>query len=118
MLAHTDCVHRHRRNYGQDMLIVAGSFIAEPGGREPFLTAVQPMVSATLDEAGCHEYAFTPDPNDDNRILLYELWEDQAALDAHFESAHMATWQDSPARRGIASASVKRYIISSVESLR
>lgn len=99
------------------MLIVAGSIIAEPGGREPFLTAVQPMVSATLNEAGCHEYAFTPDPNDDDRVLLYELWDDQAALDAHFASAHMAAWQKTRKGLAVTSASIKKYVISSVEEL-
>ena len=99
------------------MLIVAGSIIAEPGGREPFLAAVQPMVSATLDEPGCHEYAFTPDPNDDNRVLLYELWDDQAALDGHFASTHMAAWQETRKGLAVASASIKKYVISSVEEL-
>ena len=99
------------------MLIVAGSIIAEPGGREPFLTAVQPMVSATLNEAGCHEYAFTPDPNDDDRVLLYELWDDQAALDAHFASANMAAWQETRKGLAVTSASIKKYVISSVEEL-
>ena len=99
------------------MLIVAGSIIAEPGGREPFLTAVQPMVSATLNEAGCHEYAFTPDPNDDDRVLLYELWDDQAALDAHFASAHLAAWQETRKGLAVTSASIKKYVISSVEEL-
>jgi quinol monooxygenase YgiN len=99
------------------MLIVAGSIITEPGGREPFLIAVQPMMSATLDEPGCHEYAFTPDPNDDNRVLLYELWDDQAALDGHFASAHMAAWQETRKGLAVTGASIKKYVISSVEEL-
>ena len=99
------------------MLIVAGTIITEPRQREPFLTAVQDMISETLKEAGCHEYAFTPDPNDDDRLLLYELWESQSALDSHFASAHMAAWQTT--RRGLAvrSTSIKKYNISSVENL-
>lgn len=99
------------------MLIVAGSLVAEPGEREPFLNAVQPMVAATLEESGCHEYAFTPDPNDDNRVLLYELWDDQTALDGHFASAHMADWQETRKGLAVTSASIKKYIISSVEDL-
>jgi len=99
------------------MLIVAGSIIAEPGGRAPFLTAVQPMVSATLNEAGCREYAFTPDPNDDNRIMLYELWDNQESLDAHFASAHMAAWQEVRKDLALQSASIKKYNISTVEEL-
>ncbi|WP_394934948.1 putative quinol monooxygenase [uncultured Ilumatobacter sp.] len=117
MLAHEDYVQRGRRNYGQIMLIVAGSIITESGGRGPFFNAVQPMVSATREEPGCHEYAFTPDPTDDNRVLLYELWEDQAALDRHFSSAHMADWQKKRKSLAIARASIKKYTISSVADL-
>ena len=99
------------------MLIVAGTIHTEQGGREPFLSAVQAMVSATLDEAGCQEYAFTPDPNDDNRVMLYELWDDQAALDAHFASEHMAAWQETRKGLALTGASIKKYLISSVENL-
>lgn len=99
------------------MLIVAGSITAEPGGRDAFLTAVQPMVSATLEESGCHEYAFTPDPNDDSRVLLYELWDNQASLDSHFASAHMAAWQVTRKGLALTGSSIKKYNISSVEEL-
>lgn len=99
------------------MLIVAGTFTTEPGGRDPFLTAVQPMVAATLEEPGCHEYAFSPDPNDDQRILLYELWDDQAALDAHFASDHMAAWQARAKGLAVTSRSVHKYVIDSIEAL-
>ena len=99
------------------MLIVAGSIIAEPGEREAFLTAVQPMVTATLAEPGCREYAFSPDPNNDERIMLYELWDDQEALEAHFASAHMAEWQEIRGTLKLVSADIKKYIISEVGTL-
>lgn len=99
------------------MLIVAGTIIAESGERDAFLAAVQPMVSATLEEPGCQEYAFSPDPNDDNRIMLFELWDDQDALDGHFASAHMAAWREVQGTLKIASADIKKYIISGVGTL-
>ena len=76
------------------------------------------MVTATLDEPGCREYAFTSDPNDDDRLLLYELWDDQAALDAHFASAHMAAWLETRKGLAVAGSSIKKYNIASVENLR
>jgi len=99
------------------MLIVAGSIIAEPGERDTFLGAVQSMVSATLEEPGCQEYAFSPDPNDDNRVMLFELWDDQHALDGHFASAHMAQWQEVRGTLKVVSADIKKYIISEVGTL-
>ncbi len=96
------------------MLIVAGSITCEDDGREGFLEAVQSMVTATLTEPGCREYAFTPDPRDPNLIRLYELWDDQAALDAHFASDHMAQWQLDRVGLAVAGADIKKYTISAV----
>lgn len=99
------------------MLIIAGTITTAGNGRQQFLTAVQPMVAATLIEDGCHEYAFTPDPNDEHRILLSELWEDEKALDSHFASAHMAAWQHTRKTLPITGADLKKYTISKAEAL-
>jgi len=100
------------------MLIVAGSITTGDDGREQFLAAVRPMVSATRAELGCHEYAFTPDPDDPNRILLYELWDDQGALDDHFASEHMAQWQQDSKGLPVVGADIKKYTISAVGPVR
>lgn len=100
------------------MLIVAGSITTEDEGREVFLAAVAPMVAATLAEPGCREYAFTSDPNDAHRILLFELWDDQEALDGHFASAHMAQWQRDSKGLPVAGADIKKYTISGVGPVR
>lgn len=109
---------RTRKRYGRRMLIVAGSILTEDDGRDVFLTAVKPMVAATLEEPGCCEYAFTPDPNDPNRILLYELWDDQDALDGHFVSDHMAQWQQDSKGLPVVGADIKKYTISEVGPVR
>ena len=75
------------------------------------------MVAATLNETGCQEYVFSPDPNDDNRIMLYELWDDQAALDAHFASGHMAAWQATRKGLALVSSNINKYMIDSVAAL-
>ncbi|MDA8851847.1 antibiotic biosynthesis monooxygenase [Hyphomicrobiales bacterium] len=36
------------------------------------------------EEAGCISYCFAADPCVDNRIQVYELWEDEDSLVAHF----------------------------------
>ena len=104
--------------YGRRMLIVAGSITIEDGGRDAFLTAVKPMVAATHTESGCREYAFSPDPDDTNRVLLFELWDDQDALDAHFASEHMAEFQRASAGLPVTGMDIKKYTISDVGSVR
>lgn len=96
------------------MLIVAGSITTEDDGREAFLTAVVPMVTATLAEPGCNEYVFSADPLEPNRILLFELWDDQDALDTHFTSDHMAQWQRDRESLRVTGADIKKYTISEV----
>lgn len=99
------------------MLIIAGHILAGPGARESFLEAVQPMVSATLNERGCREYCFTADPNSDDRIMLYELWDDEASLAGHFASDHMAEWMRARTTLDVTSSDIKKYTISDVSSL-
>lgn len=99
------------------MLIVAGTFTIDADHRAEMLTAVRPMVAATLEEPGCQAYVFSPDAEDPGLVHLYELWDDQAALDSHFASAHMATWREASAKLPITSRNVAKYIISEVGTL-
>jgi quinol monooxygenase YgiN len=100
------------------MLIIAGSITTEDGDRDAFMTAVAPMVAATHTEPGCREYVFSPDPDDANRILLFEMWDDQEALDAHFVTEHMAAFQQSLANIAVTGMDVKKYTISDVGPVR
>lgn len=100
------------------MLIVAGSITTAPGGRDAFMAAVAPMVAATRREPGCREYVFSPDPGDDTRILLYELWDDQEALDGHFASDHMARWQHDRRALDVVAADIKKYTVADVGPVR
>ena len=100
------------------MLIVAGSITTEDGHRDAFLTSVGPMVAATHTEPGCREYVFSPDPDDPNRLLVFELWDDQAALDAHFATEHMAEFRREVADIPIAGRDIKKYTISDVGPVR
>ena len=41
------------------------------------------MMRNSRAEAGCLEYTFAADPIDPSRVVLFERWESQEALDAH-----------------------------------
>lgn len=101
------------------MLIIAGSITTEDeSGRDAFFAAVEPMVAATHAEPGCREYVFSPDPDNSTRILLFELWDDQAALDAHFATTHMAEFQGKMAAIAVVGREIKKYTISDVGPVR
>ena len=68
------------------MIIVAGHLeFADRADRDAVIAASADLQQATLDESGCLAYAFTPDPCLDARVCIYELWEDEESLAAHFE---------------------------------
>ena len=100
------------------MLIIAGTITTEDGSRDAFLAAVKPMVAATHTEPGCGAYVFSPDPDDANRLVLFERWDDQEALDAHFASDHMAAFQRAMADIPIAGMEIQKYTISDVGPVR
>lgn len=89
----------------------------QPGTRHLFFDAVAPMVVATVAETGCRTYAFTPDPDDDDLIRLFELWDDDEALAAHVASDHMADWRRRSADLPTASRAIHRYAVSDVQPL-
>jgi len=65
------------------LIIVAGYFDVDPGQREQFLESRAEAMRISRSEAGCITYAFSPDPLDPGRVLLYERWESKAALADH-----------------------------------
>jgi len=99
------------------MLIIAGEIRMQPGTRQLFFDAVAPMVAATLQEAGCHAYAFTPDPDDDDLVRLYELWDGEESLAGHRASPHMADWRRRGASLPVTSRDLKLYTVSDVRPL-
>ena len=56
--------------------------------------AIAEMVRASRAEDGCIDYAFASDLADPDTLILFERWRDQAALDAHGKSDHMAAFQE------------------------
>ncbi len=64
-------------------VVVGGSFEVEADQRDAFIAERIPMIRRSRAEDGCLEYTFAADPIEPRRVVLYERWTDQAALDAH-----------------------------------
>jgi quinol monooxygenase YgiN len=65
------------------MLIVSGNFEVDPAQREDFLAARLEAMVTSRAEAGCIDYVLSADPVEPSRVVLFERWESQEALDAH-----------------------------------
>lgn len=68
-------------------IIIAGQIdYADRTQRDGAIAAGLAFQQATRDEEpGCQAYCFSPDPAVDTRIAIFELWDDEKALAAHFE---------------------------------
>lgn len=69
------------------MIIIAGTIdLADPSRMAEALEKAGPLQQATRDdEPGCQAYVFSQDPCVEGRIAVYELWDDEASLAAHFK---------------------------------
>lgn len=92
------------------MLIVTGTVEVSPEGLDQAVAAAQAMVAETVREDGCLIYEFSQILGHPGRFGVYEEWRDQAALEAHFETAHMATFRAALAEIGVVSSDVFRVV--------
>ena len=100
------------------MLIVAGEIEIDPARREDAIAAAREMMAATRQEAGCVQYAFSADLAEPGRFRIFEEWESQAALDAHFATPHMAAFQARVAGLGVRGMRIQKYEIARAGPLR
>ena len=75
------------------MLLIVGTVRLPPENLERARPAMLAMAQASRAEVGCLEYGYAEDVLVPGLIHVKELWSDQAALDAHFASAHIQTWR-------------------------
>ena len=64
-------------------LVVHARFVAVPGRGESLLDAVGAMLEAARGETGTLVYAVHRDRDDPDAVVMYEVYETDAALDAH-----------------------------------
>ena len=99
------------------MVVVSGIVEVGASSVEAAITAAAEMAQATRNETGCISYAFYQDIEAPTRFRVFEEWESEEALQAHFQTAHMATFQGSLGRLEILARDIKLYGVSESRSL-
>jgi len=85
--------------------IEAAIRITDPARRDEAVAASVKFQKATRDEEpGCIVYCFAADPVEPDLIQVYELWEDEATLAAHFDHPNYHGMRDLLGRFGLKSA--------------
>jgi autoinducer 2-degrading protein len=66
----------------------------KPEGRERFLRAIEAdALGSERDEPGCIRFNVLKDQQDQNVYYFYEVYRDEAALEAHRAAPHYAIWR-------------------------
>ena len=65
-----------------------------PEARQRFLDAIEvDALGSERDEPGCARFDVLQDANDEQVYYFYEVYRDQAALEAHRATPHYAVWK-------------------------
>jgi len=98
-------------------VIIAGTVRVPPQN----LVALRPhqlaMLAASRAEDGCLTYSYGEDVAEPGLIRVFEIWRDQAAIDAHFKAPHMATWRAACAEHGVFDRQLSRYEVAAERSI-
>lgn len=98
-------------------LIVAGTVRVPPANLDAFRPHMIAMMTATRAEDGCGAYSYAEDVGESGLIHVFEIWRDQAALDAHFLTPHMAAWRAAWPGFGVTDRRLSAYETASERSL-
>jgi quinol monooxygenase YgiN len=98
-------------------LIVAGTVRVPAENVERFRPHMAKMMAASRAEDGCLAYGYAEDVVEPGLIHVFEVWESQAALDAHFSTAHMAEWRAAWPSFGVSDRRLIAYEVASEREL-
>lgn len=98
-------------------IIIAGTVRVPPDA----LAALRPhqlaMLAASRAEDGCITYSYGEDVAEPGLIRVFEVWRDQAAIEAHFKAPHMAAWRAACAEHGVADRRLSLYEVAAERAI-
>jgi len=70
------------------MISIVAKFIVNKGEESKFMELVNPLIKASLAEAGCIEYALQKHTEKPDTYCLIEKWKDEEAIAFHNKTPH------------------------------
>jgi autoinducer 2-degrading protein len=81
------------------MLALVVSLQVKPDMRDRFLAAAEDdSICSVRDEPGCMRFDVLQDNADPNHFYFYEVYQDEAAIQAHQQAPHYARWREAAAQ--------------------
>ena len=95
------------------MIVVVGKVRTDEARRDELVRISQDVARASREEEGCLGYRIFQDTEDPDAFVFVEEWADQAALDAHFRTPHIATFMGAMPGTLAAPPDVKFHTVAS-----
>ena len=70
------------------MFVLSVDLRIKPENVESFMAKVIENAAGSRKEPGCRQFDVLVDPKDRTKVLLYEVYADEKAFDAHQQTAH------------------------------
>jgi len=84
----------------------------DPKQRDQALEGADELIQLALKEHGCLAYTWAADKMLDDTIHVFEEWEDQESLAAHFTAPSFFGMSEHLGKHGLLGAEAKKYLVS------
>jgi quinol monooxygenase YgiN len=98
-------------------ILIAGTVRVPPRNIDRFRPHMAKMLAASRAEPGCVAYSYAVDVEDPGLIRIFEAWRDQAAVDFHFATPHLAEWRAAWPEFGVSDRRLIAYEVASERAL-
>lgn len=90
-------------------ILIAAQIDLEPARRADALKSAQKWIDGALTQPGCIRYDWSVDPYNPARINVFEEWESEDTLAAHFAGPQYAGMRDHIGQFGLTGAASRKY---------
>ncbi|MFT7654406.1 MAG: quinol monooxygenase YgiN [Candidatus Azotimanducaceae bacterium] len=90
-------------------IIISGTVDMPAENIGPALEEARPLIDGALEEQGCLDYDWCPDPRIPGRIRVFERWATEADLHAHLNDKWYFDMRDCLGKYGITSGVTAKY---------
>ncbi len=98
-------------------IIIGGTVRVPPENIEKLRPHMLTMLAASRTEDGCETYSYGFDAKDEGLVRVFEVWRDQAAIEAHFKAPHVGPWRAAGAELGVFERQLTLYEVASEQPL-
>lgn len=88
----TTCAEQMEEVPTVDRLAITASVEIKPEKVDAFLKSVTTLLEKSRAEEGCISYTLYRDPFTPTKFFFFEEWQDQDAIDFHFETEHFKSF--------------------------